>query len=364
MTYGHITLLLVSMTCFISHNSLGQTDTVDTYLFMGHPRDDFRDQRLLQHVEFIDYDKFDLLLLGGDLLGNTSADLYDLAYCNRVFSLSSNSTHLAAGNHDVMNMSNLLAYTQKPRFYAFSRKNITFLILDTEISPPDIGPEQLQLIQSVTDTLSYSDYLIVVHHRILWMIYNPDLASDLNAVAGSTSSLTSTNFDTQVYPILREASNKGVSVLCLAGDRTNYPISYQTTDGITFIASGMRGTAADTDNHVVLLRHNLNTGSVSWQFETLANIDTLAKNLNHLYRYQTDRNIYPNPSHDILWITNDITDPLKEIRIYTPDGMLVFQQTEFIAFDQVMLDVSTLKPGLYIIQTITSVTHNKKIRID
>lgn len=217
-------LLLV----FIAGHILPAYTREDTalYIFIGHPRsDDKTYQHVLETVEKIDYSKFDLILLGGDLTWNTSEQWSTLEYCDSIFNLGDENTHLAMGNHDKDNVADLLEFTGKPRFYAFSFNNITFLVLDTEISTPDFTGDQLALIQNVADTIETSDYLVLLHHRILWMVGVDDLSHLMDSVAASTRNLSSTNFYDEVYPNLQKAKNNGVEVLCLAGDRTDIDLS-------------------------------------------------------------------------------------------------------------------------------------------
>ena len=67
------------------------------------------------------------------------------------------------------------AYSQKARYYSFTKSHIIFLVLDTEITTPDITGNQLTLIQNVADTIEDLDYLVILHHRVLWMVDNPEL---------------------------------------------------------------------------------------------------------------------------------------------------------------------------------------------
>jgi hypothetical protein len=279
---------------------LAQQDTA-RYIFMGHTRDDDREHEyLLKTVELIDYSKYDLILLGGDLTWNTSAERNTLQYCDSVFNLGDANTHLAAGNHDLDNISDLLEFTGKSRYYAFSKNNITFLILDTEVSVPDFKGEQLEMIRNVTDTIEKSDYLVLIHHRIIWMIGVPELAYLLDSVAASTKNLSRSDFYTDVYPLLRKVKNKGTQVLCLAGDRTDVNIRYMPEDSITFLASGMRGTVSDEDNFAIILTHVIQTGRMDWNFVALSEIDTVRAEPVETDLYDDTASgeliVYPNPS--------------------------------------------------------------------
>ena len=61
-----------------------QTDTVK-YLFLGHPRYDDKNEYVIKKVEKLDDERYDLLLLGGDLTWNTSALISTLDYCDQFF---------------------------------------------------------------------------------------------------------------------------------------------------------------------------------------------------------------------------------------------------------------------------------------
>ena len=98
---------------------------------------------------------------------------------------------------------------------------------------------QLDLIKNVADSIKNSHYLVVILHRILWLVENPDLAHLQNSVGGSSSNLNSSNFFEEVYPEFQKIKNKGIPVFCIAGDRTNVNIEYSIEDSIQFIASGM-----------------------------------------------------------------------------------------------------------------------------
>ena len=56
-----------------------QTDTVK-YLFLGHPRYDDKNEYVIKKVEKLDDERYDLLLLGGDLIWNISALISTLDY--------------------------------------------------------------------------------------------------------------------------------------------------------------------------------------------------------------------------------------------------------------------------------------------
>jgi hypothetical protein len=349
----NILLLVLIVGYFMSVYT--QEDTA-LYIFIGHPRSDDRDfQHVLETVKKIDYSKYELILLGGDLTWNTSRQWSTLQYCDSIFNLGDDNTHLAIGNHDMDNVGDLLEFTKKPRFYAFSNNNITFLVLDTEISTPDITGEQLELIQNVADTIETSDYLVLLQHRILWMVGVDELSHLKDSVAASTRNLNSTNFYDDVYPNLQKAKQNGVEVLCLAGDRTDINIEYSPEDSIQFVASGMVGTFSDENNYAVLLTHNLGSGKLDYDFISLSEIDTIASippsavpETNVLFQ---GINIYPNPVKDILHIYSEV-DITHDVYIEILDISGV-QVTGFIlkkGFKGTDINIADFLPGVYIIR--------------
>ena len=336
-------------------SGISQSDTVK-YIFMGHTRDDDREHEyVLRTIKNIDYSKFDLTLLGGDLTWNTSADRSTLEYCDSIFHLGYINTHLAAGNHDLDNLADLLEFTGKPRYYAFSKNNITFLVLDTEVSIPDFKDEQLSLIQQVADTIENSDYLVLIHHRIIWMAGVPELAYLMDSVAASTKNLSHSDFYTDVYPLLQKVKDKGIEILCLAGDRTDVNIRYNPEDSITFLASGMRGTAADDENFAIILTHIIDSGKLEWKFTALSDIDTVNRGpvQTILKANGLSRNIcvYPVPSAGIIRINFEKPeDKYLHMEIYNLQGSKITDRSIHIRQGQLVLDISDFMPGTYLVR--------------
>jgi hypothetical protein len=332
-----------------------QNDTV-RYLFMGHPRDDDRaHEHVLKTVEKLDYSRYALLLLGGDLTWNTSELISTLEYCDNIFHLSDTNTHLALGNHDLDNSGSLFAYTQKDRYYAFSRNNITFLVLDTEITTPNIVGEQLNLIDTVTDTIVNSDYLVLIHHRILWMAGNDDLAHLKDSVAASSRNLSQSNFFDEVYPLLRRAKQKGIEVLCMAGDRTDINISYSVEDSIQLLASGMVGTFPDTNNYAILLTHDISNHKLNYDFVPLSELDTIESGpITHSDRWEKNKfdiNIYPNPCSDFIHLNlkDEYTGDLY-IQIFSLTGTKVYEAKIPSANKTCSIPTAHLNKGIYLVK--------------
>jgi hypothetical protein len=273
-------------------------------------------------------------------------------YCDNIFNLGDPDTRLAIGNDDRDNISRLLAYTKKERFYSFSRNNLTFVVLDTELSTPDISGSQLDLVKAVADTIRHSDYLVLILHRILWMADNPDLAHLKNSVASSSRNLYSSNFLSELYPELQKVKSKGIPVYCIAGDRTDINIEYSIEDSIQLIASGMVGTFPDENNYAVVLTHYPGEHLLEYDFVPLSEMDTIAE-VSTQTAYLPDKpgfgfRIYPNPSPGQIIIEFD--EPVGEaveIEVFSLQGTKILEFCIPENRNTIAIDMTSLDYGLY-----------------
>lgn len=241
------------------------------YLFLAHPRHNNKDlQRVDSLVEKIPFDSYDAILLGGDLTANSSREDSTLKYLDELFDLSSPKTLLAPGNHDVDKLDRLLQYTQKPSFYTYTENNITFVVLDTQKDNCSIRGNQLNMLQNIADTLTQSDQLVIIHHKLLWMPGNPVLANQISQVSNAgicpfEFCLFENNFWEDVYPLLLDIKNQGKQVILIGGDlgfKTKY-FEYITPEGIVLLGSGIN--QGDPDNPVLLLKKDSEMKTLSWE---------------------------------------------------------------------------------------------------
>lgn len=256
-----------------------QSGSLAKYIFVPHPRsEDKVHQSVLPGIEAINFTLYDMILLGGDLTYYTSIDRTSMDYCDSLFDLGSPNTLWTMGNHDINNRDLIEEYTGRPGHYSYSRDNIVFLVLDTELdskgfTSSHISGDQLEMIRQVCDTITCSDYLVLLHGRLLWMIGNDYFTQKLDSVAESTKQLDTSNFYAVVYPLLQQAKGRGVPVLCLGGDKSRINIVYSPEDSITFIASTMAPEYTDTANDVVILSFDTHTGQLSWEFVPLSEVE-------------------------------------------------------------------------------------------
>ncbi len=231
---------------------------------------------LIQKIPLANYN---LVFLGGDLTASSSQFLSTLYYIDSIFDVSSPGTLWAVGNHDYDNTVNLTAVTHKPLFYAYYHNGITFLVLDTQDSLSNFVGEQLQLIKNVTDTIAESGSLIVLTHQLVWMMDNgvmqPTIDSISNGPAGTCFwCINPNNFYTDVYPRLLQVKNRGIKVMCLAGDIGEFvqQFSFTNADGIPFIASGICSGCAV--NYCIVFEYDPNTRELSYNYRLLTELAT------------------------------------------------------------------------------------------
>jgi hypothetical protein len=272
-------LIILSIAILLSGKIFSQQDTIKKYIFIPHPRsDDQNHQGSISAIEKIDFSKFDLKLLGGDLAYYTSIDRVSMDHLDSIYDLGSANTLWTFGNHDVANPDLIAEYTGKPRHYAFNKDNITFLVLDTEIGSSGfvsshITPPQVEMIQSVLDTIADCRYLILLHHRLLWMIGNDYFSVKIDSVGESTRQLDTSNFNQVVFPLLQQIKHKGIQVICLGGDKSKINFIYSPEDSITYIASTMGPEFSDEVNDVVILTHDMIKDTLTWNYLPLSEVE-------------------------------------------------------------------------------------------
>ncbi len=257
------------------HSGFSQSDSILKFIFVPHPRSENKQQQsVLPAIEKIDFSKYDMILLGGDITWNTSFNRVSMDYCDSLFDLGSPNTLWSMGNHDLDHPALIEEYTGRPTYYSYYRDGITFLVLDTEqdafgFQNSFISGDQLDMIKNVCDTINKSNYLVVLHGRLLWMIGNNDFTTRIDSVAESTKQLDTTNFYQEVYPLLQNAKNKGVKVICLGGDKSKINIEYSPEDSITFLTSTMAPEFADSVNDVMVLTYSRTNKKITWDFVPL-----------------------------------------------------------------------------------------------
>jgi hypothetical protein len=256
-----------------------QSDTIDKIIMIPHPRsDDASNQSVQAPIERIGLSAYNMILLGGDLTYNTTISRATMDYLDHLFQLGDTNTLWCIGNHDLNNPEYIPEYTHRPTYYAYYIQHMTFLVLNTELDADGfvsshITGDQLSFVQQVCDTITNSKYLILLHHRLLWMIGDENLAYLIDSVGESTRQLDTSNFNTVVFPLLQQVKAKGISVLCLGGDKAKTNILYSPEDSITCFASTMGPEFSDSVNHVIIFTYHHENDSLSWDFVRLKDVE-------------------------------------------------------------------------------------------
>jgi len=266
--------LLLSMLCLCLQCEMPKSSPyIKNYIHVAHTRIfDTVHQVIDPRMESINYGVFDKVLLGGDLCEESSKRNDILVYLDSIFDLRASTTLWALGNHDNANLDLVEKATGRPRFYTTHQDGITFIVLYTQEKEDwicTITGKQLDLIESVTDTIKESSHLVVMTHKLIWIKDHPDMKEHQGDKPYNWSCnymITRNGWQTEIVPMLQKAEKRGVEVIALAGDIGNHVSEFEVhaSDGIDYLASG---TNPEKEGIKLLhFRHNVKTRDLDWKF--------------------------------------------------------------------------------------------------
>jgi len=246
------------------------------YLHISHTRTK-QNPRMDSDVEKVDFSKYDMLWLGGDLAHESSKDIRTMENINSVFNIGSETTLWSLGNHDYSNLSRVSKYTNRNPYYAYYRNGITVIVLDTQDDFSNISGTQKVFFNNVIDSLDQSSHLVVLHHKLIWMNDNENLEALIyytsNGRAGDCFyCINPNNFYSEIYPKLKQVKQKGIEVICIGGDigSKTSEFEFETPDGIFFIASGIFSEGAY--NKALLFKHNKKLKTLVWNYKYIKDL--------------------------------------------------------------------------------------------
>ncbi|MFT5668112.1 MAG: hypothetical protein ACI9DK_002312 [Vicingaceae bacterium] len=269
-TILYLAVLLTLVSCTNKNEEEPSNVQVNSYLHLSHTRTK-SNPKLDRVVEQLNFEKYDMLWLGGDLAQLTSEDDATINHVDSIFNLSSRNTLWSIGNHDYTDLERVRNSTKKPLYYSTHKNGITLVVLDTQDSLSNIIGAQRDFLFRVLDTIQESSHLVVLHHKLIWMYNQIDLEpiiSDVSNIklADCFFCINPNNFNSEIYPRLVEIKESGVEVICIGGDIgfQTREFEYKTDEGIYFLASGIY--AGKEGNKVLLFSHELETRKLSWEF--------------------------------------------------------------------------------------------------
>lgn len=281
---------------YLKHDCVASLPGVKTYFYAGHTYRSHSENRVDKRLEWINLECYDQLWLGGDICAETTRDRKTLRYLDSLFNLSDSGNMWSLGNHDVRNghIEWIEETTGKNDFDATFVNGITLATINTnfeimydETKQCEEGQLQYDFLTNVLDTLTnQTSHFILMSHHILW---DERIDGDYWTYANTFKDYwrftcdTTTSFYDSIYRRLISLEQKGIEVICLAGDAGLGPEKNQgtsgskiTKDGIQLIATGLvnsrfkKETRDTIDNdRVLLFTHDISSRNLSWKLHDL-----------------------------------------------------------------------------------------------
>lgn len=212
-------MLLTLVYCTNKNEEESSNLIVNRYLYLSHTRTK-SNPKLDSAVEQINFEKYEMLWLGGDLAQLTSEDDATINHADSIFNLSSRNTLWSIGNHDYTDLERVRNSTKKPLYYSTHKNGITIVVLDTQDSLSNIIGTQRDFLFRVLDTIQESSHLEVLHHKLIWIYNQIDLEPIISAVSNIELAvfffcINPNNFNSEIYPRLVEIKESGVELICI-----------------------------------------------------------------------------------------------------------------------------------------------------
>lgn len=276
---AYILSLLVLSCSFVN----AQEDTL-SYIFLGHTYQFYTaGDNVDERFKNINLSEYDGVWNGGDLCSESLMNYSTLEYIDSVFNLKHPNTHWALGNHDSRNPNWiwLEELTGKKTFYTTNYNGITYIVLNTNLTPYNCEQldEQYRMIVNVCDTIEKSTHLIMLMHHGIWNnipgLPLPYTYAQSNLIHYNFNcySVEST-YEKEIYPKLVEVQNRGVEVISILGDMGAKKIDFLSDDGLHFLGTGLNRSkypdpierANSPQDYALIFKHVPKTGWMNWEF--------------------------------------------------------------------------------------------------
>ena len=259
------------------------------YLFIGHAynraaMDNTIDPRLTQ----IDFNQYDGIWWGGDVTVNPNLSQDQMAYLRTTARMDHPNTLWAFGNHEYDPEAIKLASEslEKPIFHFWRDGQLGVFVFNSSLAKADCENknDQLNALRKAVKTESGIDQFVFLSHHAIWCDIVPE--SEIRAVANSVrpnqllGCSVETTFSDVVQPLLHEMVDRGVQVLCLAGDAGIRPQkngAWKDDQGIEYVVCGIgdsKDHARDSityQNDELLVLHSTSQ-LLSWELSPIVSL--------------------------------------------------------------------------------------------
>ena len=269
-----ILLLIISLMGYAQER--GQNHS---WLFTGHTMQiNTPGNKIDYRLEGLDLNQYSGIWLGGDVCGESLLNYSTVRYIDSVFDLGNPEMHWTMGNHDARegNWEWYEEFTNRPTYYAYNSNHVTRIIFNTNLVPTncEMIDDQYQIITNVCDTISESEYLILIMHHGLWRDI-PGLPQPINYANSdlvywsANCDSVNTPFSRFIYPKLLAVESRGIEVICLMGDLSGNKKTFNmiSDDGIQFLGTGLQEN--QPDDKVLIFTLDKQTRELSWEFQNL-----------------------------------------------------------------------------------------------
>ncbi|MEN8115692.1 MAG: metallophosphoesterase [Bacteroidota bacterium] len=266
-----------------------QNDTLK-YFFEGHTYQwHTSGNKVDERLEKFDFSEYDGIWLGGDVCSEALLEYSTLEYIDEHFDLKHPNTHWAMGNHDARNGNWiwLEELTGKKTYYTSTYKGITYMVLNTCLTPYDCEQlnDQYRIIVNLCDTIQKSSHLILLMHHGIWEgvpgLPHPYQYAQSNLKYYSfTCDNPEATFLDDIYPRLLEVKERGIEVILILGDMGSRKIDFVSDDGIHFLGTGLNRSyykdPVERENSprdwYLEFKHVPKTGWLEWKYHDLDSV--------------------------------------------------------------------------------------------
>lgn len=184
------------------------------------------------------------------------------------------------------------------------------------------------------------------------MINNDELESRLtDSIAASSRSMDTTNFYSDIYPLLKEVKKRGIQVSAFGGDKSKINIEYSPEDSITFYAARLASDFSDDQNNVIIVNYNKLNSSLESSFVPLNSLKKTSDSSFLIKRRESGKTplILKREGDEF---TIQLPENYKDegiLNIYSINGSLLYSvDSKYLQHYNFKLN----SPGIYIIQLI------------